>query len=593
MRALKEWFPTADRNRVWRIALVSLSGLLMLLVLRMQRNYWVNIPIWDEWDTPGQVLLHLRQHNLSWSDLLAQHNESRKFFPRLIYIAMNAPLGWDVRYGMVLTFISAGALSAFFLRWLRGTGKLSAEALFAWFLMNAVLFGPFQYENFLNGFTFEILIPALALCGCIAINLSDRPLGIKVLWNATLSIVATYSFAHGIILWALAVPLPSANETKDSHWIRRWMLWLLAYGVAGAIAIGCYFIGYTRPDFGPLASFVELPLIARFVVVWLGAVVSSESVSATFAGGLIITVLLLAGFLSIFLVNQNRTVWRRYYPWFLLAGFSLAAGVLTAIGRAHLGLDALIATYRYKITSVFAYVATAGLIYQLHRDWIVLRSLWRLQFAITLTILTTLLGVAELFVSVALPINLYSFRENRRRARTAVIWSEALPRNPELYLAYPFTEGFPQIVSAMRRVGLIKSPVISDELISAISVAPPGGHDGAGSLVGGGLGNDGMLRVFGWASIPGRNTRADYVVLGWQSESDSFHPFTAMPTGRHSLPKTDVIYPVPNAGFYQEEIDISALPRSPLVFRGWSVDLETQHVYPIDGMIRLEARPKP
>src|SRR2546423_14140441 len=329
MRAFKEWLGTTDRQRVWRIALFLVSGLLMLFVLRTQRKYWVNIPIWDEWDTPGHVLLQLKQHNLSWSELLAQHNESRKFFPRLIYIALNAPLGWDVRFGMVLTFASAGALSGFFLRWMRGPGKLTAEALFAWCLMNAVLFGPFQYENFLCGFTFEILIPALALCGCIAMNLSDRPLGLKVLWNCVLSIVATYSFAHGMVLWALAIPLPSAKDREDSRWMRRWALWLLAYGLVGAIAVGCYFIGYRRPDFGPLASFFELPLIARFVVVWLGAVVSSESVNAKFARGLITTVLLVACSLSVFLVSRDRALWRRYYPWFLLVGLSLAAGVLT------------------------------------------------------------------------------------------------------------------------------------------------------------------------------------------------------------------------------------------------------------------------
>lgn len=85
--------------------------------------------------------------------------------------------------------------------------------------------------------------------------------------------------------------------------------------------------------------------------------------------------------------------------------------------------------------------------------------------------------------------------------------------------------------------------------------------------------------------------RADYVVLGWQTDDDSFHPFTAIPTGRHASPENGRIYPVPNAGFYQET-DISQLPRGPLTFSGWSVDLATQQAFPLDGTIRLEARPK-
>src|SRR6185369_13025731 len=107
--------------------------------------------------TPGQALLQLKQHTLSWASLLEQHNESRKFFPRLIYIAIHGPLGWDSRYGMALTFLTAVALSDFFLRRLQNAGTLGAETLFAWAAINALLFSPAQYRNYLCGFTFEIL----------------------------------------------------------------------------------------------------------------------------------------------------------------------------------------------------------------------------------------------------------------------------------------------------------------------------------------------------------------------------------------------------------------------------------------------------
>ncbi|MFL6590858.1 MAG: hypothetical protein ACJ8M4_11880, partial [Chthoniobacterales bacterium] len=149
---MKRNLTTAKGQELWRITLFAFACLPILLVLRMQLKNWLNIPIWDEWDTPGNALLHLAQHKLTWSDLLAQHNEARKFFPRLIYIAMNGPMGWDVRYGMVLTFLSAAALSVFFLRQLKQAGEnLTAQALFAWFLINLLLFGPSESENFLCG----------------------------------------------------------------------------------------------------------------------------------------------------------------------------------------------------------------------------------------------------------------------------------------------------------------------------------------------------------------------------------------------------------------------------------------------------------
>ncbi|HKP93005.1 MAG TPA: hypothetical protein VJS88_03840, partial [Chthoniobacterales bacterium] len=233
MSALRE---KPDVQELRRIALLLLACLPVFLVFRMQVKYWVNIPIWDEWDTPGRTLLHFAQGKLAWSDFWAQHNESRKVFPRLIYLAINGPFGWDVRYGMVLTSLIAGTVSVFFLRQLRDPGmRSSGGVLFAWLLINFLLFGPSQSENYLCGYTFEILIPVLALCGCIAVNLSGRPLVYKVLWNSVLAIIATFSFAHGMILWLLGLPIPATQETARPRWIRRWAFYLLVYGLVGAL----------------------------------------------------------------------------------------------------------------------------------------------------------------------------------------------------------------------------------------------------------------------------------------------------------------------------------------------------------------------
>ena len=573
----------------------------VLLVLRMQLKNWINIPIWDEWDTPGTTLLHLAQHKLTWADLIAQHNESRKFFPRLIYIAMNAPLGWDVRYGMVLTFLSASALSVFLLQQLREAGKnVGAQALFAWFLINLLLFGPSESENYLCGYTFEILIPALALCGCIAVNLSDRSLAAKSAWNSILAVIATYSFAHGMILWALAVPLPSDWEKKRPGWARRWTFSLLVYFLIGAIAMTFYFVGYTRPEIAPpSATLRQAPLLGKFLIVWLGAVVKSAAIEAHLAGAVLAAVLFAACSMSAYVVWRERALWRRYYPWFLLLAFTLAVGLVSAIGRANLGLLALVydspegfGSYRYKITSVLAYVAAVGLLYRLYRDWFALHAIWRPRFLIGIAVLTTLLGVAVLFLLPGQRYRLNAFQDNRRRARTAVMWSEALPQNPELVHAYPYPERFAERVTEMRKAGLIETPAIGPELIEAISHAPPPGAGDAGSLKGmTGSGTD-TVHVAGWALIPGRDARADYVVLGWQSDGQPFHPLSAIPTGANRPDVSgQVSSAVRKAGFVQE-INISELPPTPLTITAWAVDLAGQKAFPLDGTVHVAARPK-
>jgi hypothetical protein len=598
LAAVRQRLISARRDEVLRCALFLMACLPVFLALRMQVKHWVNIPIWDEWDTPGGTLLHLAQHKLTWADLFAQHNESRKFFPRLIYIALAWLFGWDVRAGMVLTFFSASALSVFLLRRLRdSTRSLGAPALFAWLIINALLFGPAEYENFLCGYSFEIFLPVLALGGCIAVNLSDRPLGAKVLWNSVLAAIATYSFAHGMILWVLGIPIPGCRQGQRPDFLRRSTLWYLIYALAATVAIGGYFAGYQRPDIFPQpASLLQAPLLARFIVTWLGAVLKSDCTNPSIAGVLAAMALLMACLLSLFVICRNKHLWKSYYPWLLLAGFSLGSGLVTALGRANLRVDVVFfhalvgfSSYRYNLTSVLAYVATVGLLFRLYRDWIQFHPIWRVRFIILITVSATLLSQAWLFSFSGHRDRINAFQDNRQRARTAVIWSKALPDNPELFLAYPYTEHFSERVAEMKSVGLIKLPEISDRLIEAISQPSRATDSEAGSIEQSRVIERDRLRVAGWARTPARNLRADYVVFGWEDEDRSFHPFTAMPTGQR---RSDLIErfhssALRNAGFTQE-IDISKLPHRSLTLRGLSVDLSREQVFPLQGTVRLD-----
>ena len=48
-------------------------------------KYSVNVPFMDEWDTPGRAFILSSQGQLTFEHLISQHNESRKFFPRLFF----------------------------------------------------------------------------------------------------------------------------------------------------------------------------------------------------------------------------------------------------------------------------------------------------------------------------------------------------------------------------------------------------------------------------------------------------------------------------------------------------------------------------
>ena len=101
-----------DRRAFAIAGLVCLGLLPSALILYHVRSTWIQIPFWDEWATPGREFESWCRGSFGLSDLLWQHNESRKFFPRLLYFALAMTGGWDVRKEITVFFRSLSAQCA-------------------------------------------------------------------------------------------------------------------------------------------------------------------------------------------------------------------------------------------------------------------------------------------------------------------------------------------------------------------------------------------------------------------------------------------------------------------------------------------------
>src|SRR6266516_2675803 len=83
------------------VVLLAVVGFLpALLMWHWVSTNWFPIPMWEEWHTPGSQFASWCRGTLTITELFSQHNESRKFFPRLLYFALAALGGWDVRKEM-------------------------------------------------------------------------------------------------------------------------------------------------------------------------------------------------------------------------------------------------------------------------------------------------------------------------------------------------------------------------------------------------------------------------------------------------------------------------------------------------------------
>jgi hypothetical protein len=58
------------------------------------------------------------------------------------------------------------------------------------------------------------------------------------------------------------------------------------------------------------------------------------------------------------------------------------------------------------------------------------------------------------------------------KARLAVIWSKALPDNPDLFEGCPYLTGFPHPIDEIRHSGVLRLPEVSEQLIRTIRQPP-------------------------------------------------------------------------------------------------------------------------
>lgn len=553
-----------------RTIFIALWSLPVLFAAGMVWKHAVPVPFWDEWNTPGSQLASYYRGTLRFAELFSQHNESRKLFPRLIYLPISIVAGWDVRYFIVLTFAWACAGSAGLYRLVRQTSS-SAAAPFAFAAMNLLLFSPRQYENLIYGIQGEPFTPGFALIFAILTNLSERSLKTKTLVNAAWALLSTYTFANGMLLWLLAFPLATAADLRTQRRRTR-LFWRVLYVLMAAVSIACYFISYRHPTLSPplVSPIAQFPAFLHFILVWIGSLFSAGQPAVWGAG-----VLLLFVALAIAALRQVRRtgVWRPHYPWLVLGCYTLISGCVTAAAR--LGFPwSMAGDARYTAFSVFLYLAVFGL------GLSVWQGAQNRAFA-------TRVAIPAFVVSLGLVLALWTvtFKKERRFLRDwtrlknhsllVLRWAEAIPQNPGIASLSPYPET-PAVIHTLAEHDAIRPRLVSRKLAHMVAETPNPGSESAGLLEQTTPGPSGRVLLQGWARLPEQNRPADCVVLGFATADNSWQPFYVLETGTGK-----------KEGFSQT-IEASSLPRGAISIRACAIDLERERVFPMAGAIQLQ-----
>jgi len=172
--------------------LLGVSILPAVLLCFMLVQYWVNIPVWDEWDGFENIFEKYYTKTLTFNDFITQHNESRTMFPRLIVLGLGLMTGWDVRVVMCVSIAMACGISLNLFVLLSRVNILPLTTkLVLLSLSNLFVFSFVQWENWLWGLQMVVYLPPLMLTTGLIINTSKMPLWKKVICNSVLSFIST------------------------------------------------------------------------------------------------------------------------------------------------------------------------------------------------------------------------------------------------------------------------------------------------------------------------------------------------------------------------------------------------------------------
>jgi hypothetical protein len=579
-----------DRRALATAALLCLGLLPLMLMLYHVRSNWVQVPFWDEWHTPG-VQLEWWSHGLMpLSEMFGQHNESRKFFPRLLYLALAARGGWDVRKEMDVVFLEVCLLSWLLWRLLRRSpGNTLPAALTTWVVMMFLCFSPVQFENFLSGIQLEPFFVGLAVVAVASVNLSSLSFRSKTLINLLLAFVSTYTYANGMILWLLAFPLADPSDPTPR---RRQILWLGFYLLAAVAAIGFYFVGYQSPPKHP--GFVSLQNhavdLAQYLILWIGSYFASDYVNPFIAGGVALGLFAIVG-AGTFIFLFRTKEWRTSYPWLLIGSYAVVTGIITAFGRLGFGVQQALDS-RYTAFSLFFYLALIGGSFALYCARIRNNPAGRNRFLISaagLAIAAALSWMACYQKGVAL---LPHHREYRVKLLHALKWMDVIPDNPDLALLYPSVEVLRRRARNLADHGVLRVPFIKGPLAAQVRQSPANAGKSAGRIETCAFDNSGSLLITGWVWLPDKNRRADYVVIGCNDTDGKFKPISAFNPGvpHEYLPERAPLPEKERAGFFSRTLNPANLPAGGIAIEGWAIDLKEQKAWPLASSLNLKHR---
>jgi hypothetical protein len=598
---VKKVFKDKKADEVVGLMLIVLPALFLALIIL---KYGVNVPVWDQWATPGSAFLAMHNNSFSQGELFAGHNEGPLLFPKLIFIGLAFLTNWNTRCEMLLTFIIACIISYEICCLARITENSRNRCIWVTFVCNILIFSPIQYENWLMGFQLVILLPTLCIVSSILVAQSRLNTRLKFVLCIIFSTISTFSFPNGFLCWiAATISLglsPSWITLKSKFYTSA--IWISAL-ILNATLVRSYF--KTPAHDSKLTDILTDPhKTFTYFTSFLGAPLAQENLEiSSYLGLLLFSLFLLLSAYLIFKCLREKNHSKRFSTWIALGGYVIASAAINTLGRVGLGVEHSLSS-RYTgiscyliISVIYLFIIAVNDVCET-RDFEALghtnaapRSLISSQ-AIVTSVLTSVV-VLSVLSAVQVEHKMHSIWKERLYGKACLTYINFVDETCVTHSLYSNVKFLKERANAADALGLIEPDLAKEPEIRKADVLRFHREDrNFGFFESLDLSDQNTVTGSGWAVLPYRNRAADAVILTYLNASKKPEIFAIAPvkldsnlTGISAKSKK-----YSNAG-WTISFPLQKLPVGKIKIHAYAFDSQTNQAYRLKKSQTIQSRP--
>jgi hypothetical protein len=276
-----------------------------------------SLPKWDQWSMVPIWLSYFRgQPVLPF--LFRSYNFHLLIIPKILYFTLGRLTAWDVRVEVIGCHILAFGTLACLLYLLY---RIDRRLLILSASVASYVFSISQYENLLTGGPLAQMLQQCAAVLFVVVLSTSQPSRAAFAAATAAAVVATFSWAAGLIVWPLGLLYLVACAGERRRWIAAWF----------AAGVVCWCLEMAAAGRRPVPSPIR---VVRFFLVLLGHPVT-WSANSTAPTAAVAGACLLVGFILLAILQLRHATRHdlRLATW-LLGILALGEAFLIAIGRA-------------------------------------------------------------------------------------------------------------------------------------------------------------------------------------------------------------------------------------------------------------------